>query len=94
MKKLKVDSAGKGEGNISLESSKDEMSPVLMLVFRNQAKKILFQGQLAKNVSKIYKPKNSNLYKVKRFIMALEKIEKKNMKLVKCIITVIYRGIL
>lgn len=70
-----MDGIDKGEGILSLEESIDKEKPLVLLVYRNKLRNVMFQGQLMKNASRLTKknpPKNN---KIKRMVTVVGKKE-------------------
>ncbi len=88
MAKLKVDTTGRGKGTLTLEKGTAGDKPIVLIVFRNEFKSVLFQGQLMRNVSKLIKASAKKPQKIQRFVTAVAKIDEKKTGVVKCILTV------
>ena len=87
MAKFKVEQTGRGKGTVTLERGAAGENPVVLLVFRNEFKSILFQGQLMRNVSRITKSTTKKPQKIQRYVTVVGKKEGGKAGVLKCATT-------
>ena len=79
-----MNNGNKGQGILSLEENIDKEKPILLLIFRNKLGKVIFQGQLMKNVSKFTKKNPPKPGKIQRMINVIEKKDTGKVGILKC----------
>jgi hypothetical protein len=86
IKKFKIESSSKGIGIVSIE--KENSNHLVLLIFRNNLGRLLFQGQFVRNITKFIKNKAQKANKIQRNITVIGKKENGKTGIIKCTITV------
>lgn len=87
--KFKVEGQTKGIGVVSIEKESGS-NRLVLLIFRNNLGKLLYQGQFVKKLTKFIKYKNQKAEKIQRMITTIGKKENGTNGVLKCTITVKY----